>query len=89
VKLKEQQLFFLPGLYSVVELPDTGTGEVIKRWTYTIITRAANKVMEQIHNGGENAGRMPLFLPFEMAQEWLFDLTEERYREILNYRNAG
>jgi putative SOS response-associated peptidase YedK len=50
IKLKDQAMFFLPGLYSVVELPDTSTGEMIKRWTYTIITRNANSVMEQIHN---------------------------------------
>ena len=39
IKLKEQPMFFLPGLYSVAELPDTSTGEMIKRWTYMIITK--------------------------------------------------
>ena len=85
IKVKREKLVFLPGLYSVVELPDKETGELVRRYTYTIVTREANSVMRAIHNGGENAGRMPLFLPFEMAQEWLFELTESRYREILRY----
>lgn len=54
IRLKEKPLFFIPGLYSVVELPDPQTGEVIKRWTYTLITRNANQVMRFIHNGGDN-----------------------------------
>ena len=41
VKLKGEKMFFLPGLYSVAELPDMSTGELVKRYTYTIITRAA------------------------------------------------
>jgi putative SOS response-associated peptidase YedK len=86
ISLKEQPLFFIPGLYSVVELPDISTGEMIKRWTYTLITRDANKVMSMIHNDGDNAGRMPLFLPFELSKEFLDDeLSEKRYREMLNY----
>jgi len=85
IKVKSEKLVFLPGLYSVVELPDKDTGELVKRFTYTVVTRAANSVMRAIHNGGENAGRMPLFLPFAMAQEWLFDLSESRYREILSF----
>lgn len=85
VRPKEQQVFFLPGLYSVARLPDKETGEVVNRYTYTLITREANSLMKQIHNGGPNAGRMPLFLPFETAQEWLFELTPERYKEILDF----
>jgi putative SOS response-associated peptidase YedK len=85
VKLKKQPLFFIPGLYSMVELPDLATGEVIKRYTYTLFTRSANDVMSQIHNDGDNKGRMPLFLPFEIAKEFLQDdLSTERYKEILN-----
>lgn len=85
VKAKNEQMFFLPGLYSVAELPDHETGEIIKRFSFTMVTRAANTVMRGIHNGGENAGRMPLFLPFEMAKEWLSELTEDSYRQILNF----
>jgi putative SOS response-associated peptidase YedK len=83
-------MFFLPGLYSVAELPDLETGEVIKRYTYTLITRGANEVMKQIHNDGDNRWRMPLFLPFDMAVEWLSeDLSPERYKAILDFEMPG
>ncbi|HUM66340.1 MAG TPA: SOS response-associated peptidase family protein [Chitinophagaceae bacterium] len=86
VKPREQTTFFLPGLYSVTELPDKETGEMIKRWSYGLITRAANSVMSNIHNDGDNRGRMPLFLPLETAKEFLSEaLSEQRYREILAY----
>ncbi|RTL55966.1 MAG: SOS response-associated peptidase [Sphingobacteriales bacterium] len=86
VKIAGQDLFFLPGLYSVVELPDKETGELVKRFTYTLVTREANEVMSQIHNDGDNSFRMPLFLPFELSKKWLSEeLTEVEYREILNY----
>lgn len=86
IGLKEQETFFLPGLYSVVELPDTSTGEMIKRFTYTIITRDANDIMKQIHNGGDNKWRMPLFLPFALSKKWVEDeLSPEDYRNILAF----
>lgn len=86
VKLKEQPMFFVPGLYSVAELPDKETGEMIKRWTYTIITRAANEVMKMIHNGGENKWRMPLFLPLEFSKKWVEkDLSLDDYKSILDF----
>lgn len=86
ITLKNQPLFFLPSLYSVAELPDLETGEMIKRFTFTIITRNANQVMAQIHNGGENKGRMPLFLPLELAKQFLSeDLSPEQYRQILSF----
>jgi putative SOS response-associated peptidase YedK len=86
ISLKDQPTFFIPGLYSVAELPDKETGELIKRWTFTIITRAANDVMKMIHNGGENKWRMPLFLPFNLSQRWLQeDLSLEEYQSILSF----
>lgn len=86
VKVKNENLIFLPGLYSAVELPDTSTGELVKRYTYTLITRAANSLMSQIHNDGDNAGRMPLFLTFELAKKWIQeDLSIDEYKEILGY----
>jgi putative SOS response-associated peptidase YedK len=86
VQLKHQSLFFIPGLYSVTELPDLSTGEVIKRWTFTLMTRSANDVMRKIHNDGDNKGRMPLFLPLDLSKEFLQDnLSAERYKEILGY----
>lgn len=86
VKPKNERLFFLPGLYSVAELPDKETGELLKRWTFGLITRAANSLMRQIHNGGDNSGRMPLFLPLNLAKAFLSEeLTEKDYRAILAY----
>ena len=86
IRLKQQPIFFIAGLYSVAELPDVETGEMIKRSTFTLITRDANEVMKMIHNGGDNKYRMPLFLPLEMSKEWLSEgLTPQRYKEILDF----
>jgi len=86
VKPKEQDIFFLPGLYSRAEVAEKETGEIIELWTFGMITRAANEVMRYIHNSGENIHRMPLFVSLEMAKEFLSEeLTPERYAEILNY----
>ncbi len=86
ITIADQKLFHLPGLYSATDVVDTETGEITKRWTYTIITRPANSLMKEIHNDGENKWRMPLFLPFELSQEWLDeDLQESRYQQILDF----
>jgi putative SOS response-associated peptidase YedK len=86
IRLNHQPVFFIPGLYSVAELPDPETGEVVKRFTFTLITRNANRIMQQIHNGGENKFRMPLFSTLEIAKEWLNqDLDEKKYQEILDF----
>jgi putative SOS response-associated peptidase YedK len=86
IHLTEQPLFFLPGLYSVSDLPDLQTGEMLKRFTFSLITRNGNDLMKKIHNDGENRGRMPLFLPLELSKEWLDeDLSPDRYQEILQY----
>ncbi|MEO6316521.1 MAG: SOS response-associated peptidase family protein [Chitinophagaceae bacterium] len=86
ITLHNQSTFFLPALYAVTELPDTTTGEMIKRYTYSIITRSANSVMRNIHNDGDSRGRMPLFLPFEQSLEWInHALPLDHYKEILNF----
>lgn len=85
ITLKNQPMFFLPGLYSVAEIVDKETGEMVKHWSYTIITRDANSIMKQIHNDGENKWRMPLLLPFEQSKKWLDEeLTPEEYKAILD-----
>lgn len=92
IKPEDQEMFFLPGLYSVVEFPNKETGEMIKRFTHTIITTSAedNFVMKNIHNDGDNAHRMPLFLPFELSKKWLNEeLTDAEYREIINFKMAS
>lgn len=84
VTLKDRPLFCIPGLWNYSPLPNPETGEVTM--THAIITRGANSVMRQIHNGGENAGRMPLFLPKDLEAEWLDpNLTDEGMQEILDY----
>ncbi|HEU5366619.1 MAG TPA: SOS response-associated peptidase family protein [Hanamia sp.] len=86
ITLKEQKMFFLPGLYSVAEIVDKTTGEMIKNWSYTLITRPANSVMKQIHNDGDNKWRMPLLLPFELSQKWVNEeLPIEDYKAILDF----
>jgi putative SOS response-associated peptidase YedK len=86
ITLKDQSLFFLPGLYSVAEVVDKATGELISTWSYSLITRSANSLMKEIHNDGENRGRMPLLLPFELAKQWVDDtLSVEQYKAILDF----
>jgi putative SOS response-associated peptidase YedK len=86
ITLKDQPLFFLPGLYATADLPDQETGEVVKRYTFTLITRTANPLLANIHNDGEHRYRMPLFLPIAMSKQWIEpELPESKYRKILNY----
>src|SRR5207248_2087341 len=64
---------------------DKETGEVTG--TFTLITSEANEVMRMIHNGGENAFRMPLFLPKELELKWLNpQLTDNEIQQLLDYR---
>lgn len=87
ITIPSQGLFFLPGLYSMVETTDKETGEVIQLPSFSIITRPANSLMKNIHNDGDNRNRMPLFLTRELADQWLEteELPDERIREILGY----
>lgn len=86
ITLNKQPGFFLPGLYSVAEIVDKETGELIKKWSFTLITRPANSLMKLIHNDGENKWRMPLLLPFELSNKWLDpELSLVDYKEILNF----
>src|SRR3989440_4959887 len=82
VRLNNRALFCIPGLYHYPNRADVETGEVIG--TFTLITRAANSVMAQIHNSGDQAFRMPLFLPKELELKWLKpDLTDQEMEEIV------
>ena len=85
VRLKDRPIFCLPGLYNYPGRPtNIETGEVVG--TFTVITRAANEVMAQIHNCGDNAFRMPLFLTQELESEWLDpNLSDEQIEEILEF----
>ena len=84
--LKARKMFCIPGLYHYNQyIPsDIETGEM--RGMFTLITRPGNEIMRQIHNSGENAFRMPLFLPKELELKWLDPaLTEEEMASILSY----
>ena len=86
ISLKGRDMFSLPGLYHYnTKMPsDPETGEM--RGMFTLITRAANGVMRQIHNGGPNAHRMPLFLPEDLERQWLDpNLGDEGIAKILGY----
>jgi len=86
IQLKDRPMFCIAGLYHYnTKLPsDPETGEV--RGMFTLITRAGNSVMRQIHNSGDNAYRMPLFLPPDLELKWLRpDLSEEEMAGILAY----
>ena len=85
IQLKGRAMFCIPGLYHFnTRLPsDPETGEM--RGMFTLITRSANGVMRQIHNGGDNRFRMPLFLPREWEMEWLRpDLTDAEIAKLLD-----
>jgi putative SOS response-associated peptidase YedK len=84
VHLKDRGLFCIPGLYSYSPIPDAETGEV--RGTFSLITRSANAVMRNIHNCGDNAFRMPLFLTEDLERQWLQpNLNEADMNSILKF----
>ena len=79
-------MFCIPGLYHFnTKIPSNPeTGEM--RGMFTLITRQANETMRQIHNSGDNAFRMPLFLPRELELKWLDpDLTEQEMESLLAF----
>ncbi|MFI5155871.1 MAG: SOS response-associated peptidase [Chitinophagales bacterium] len=86
VRLKGRKMFCIPGLYHYNSLlpSDPETGEM--RGMFVMLTRAANSLMRQIHNSGDNAYRMPLLLPKEMEMQWLDpNLSEEQMAGLIQY----
>lgn len=84
ITMKERRMFFLPGFYNYSPLADEN-GEI--KGTFTILTTSANELMKTIHNSGENAGRMPLFLTPELERKWLdCRLSDEELKSILKYK---
>ena len=82
IRIRGCELFPLAGLYNYSPVPDPETGEM--KGTFAVVTRPANELMTIIHNGGMNAGRMPLVLTWELAREWLDPrLSDERMKSIL------
>jgi putative SOS response-associated peptidase YedK len=76
ITVKDQPYFFMAGIYK--PWTDMETGETIE--TFSIVTTAANKLMEQVHNSKK---RMPTILNEDLAYEWIFgNLKQDRIQEI-------
>ncbi len=80
IGVKNREYFFLAGIYTPWK--DEATGEYVE--TCSIVTTAANKLMEQIHNSRK---RMPAILTDDLAWEWLLgDPDESRIAEIGSFQ---
>ncbi len=76
ITLKNREYFFMAGIWQ--PWTDRETGEHVE--TFSIVTTAANSLMEQIHNTKK---RMPAILNEDLAYEWMFgNLSEERITAI-------
>lgn len=64
IKLKDQELFSIAGLYSRWKNKDTEQ----YYFSYTVLTTTANPLMSKIHNSKK---RMPVLLPREFEKDWL------------------
>ncbi len=64
IQVKNEEIFSLAGIYD--EWTNRETGEIL--YTFSIITTAANPLMEFIHNTKK---RMPVILSKENESEWL------------------
>jgi putative SOS response-associated peptidase YedK len=83
VGLKEQELFYFPGVWQ--NWTDKDSGESVD--TCALITTEANELMARIHN---SKNRMPVILPKPLAEEWISDaLYEQRISEIATYKIAS
>ncbi len=72
ISLKEQEIFSMAGLWE--EWKDIQTGKILS--TFSILTTAANPMMEKIHNIKK---RMPVILMPEYENDWLLqNLSKER-----------
>jgi putative SOS response-associated peptidase YedK len=80
ISLKEQEIFFIAGIWQ--PWTDKETGETVD--TCSLITTEANELMAQVHN---SKYRMPTVLTEDLAGEWLSDgLSEQRITELATYK---
>lgn len=76
ITVKGKDIFMMAGIWN--PMVDAQTGE--RRETFAIVTTAANKLMEQVHNSKK---RMPVIFTDEQADRWLDnDLTEKEIHEL-------
>lgn len=90
IGLKDEPVYFIPGLYSIADLEDAKTGEN-KRWTYGMITKHGEGIMTDIHNGKPDDPRSVLYLHKSLADEFVqegLSTNEKRYKELLKH-NIG
>lgn len=72
----DDPIFSLGGLWTRYDDPDTQETSL----TYTVLTTAANPLMEIVHNSKK---RMPVIIPRTYEKDWLGDkLTEQDVRQI-------
>ncbi len=67
IKVKDQPIFAIGGLYNI--WTDPGTGKEIP--TVTVVTTEANELMAEIHNTKQ---RMPILLNKQVQYRWLDDI---------------
>lgn len=80
---KDETVFSLGGIWE--EWTDKATGEIKK--TFSIVTTAANEVMDQIHNTKK---RMPLILDPKTELDWLSpDLTKDEIAALMQPYDAN
>ena len=77
IRLRSSAPFAFAGLYDSWKDPDTGESHQ----TFSIITTAANPLMEKIHN---TKRRMPVILPAEKERDWINgDISIHKTKELL------
>lgn len=77
VHLKDNETFFLGGIFD--SWVDKSSGEIVKG--FSILTTAANPLMEMIHNIKK---RMPFIVPFDLAARWITpELSKEEMMSLI------
>jgi putative SOS response-associated peptidase YedK len=76
IQLRSRELFAMAGLYD--EFTDMQTGELLQ--TFTILTCAANPLLQKIHNSKK---RMPVILTKEQETRWMqSEMNKEEFLSI-------
>lgn len=70
IGLPQKDYFYMAGIWQPWH--DTETGEMVD--TFAIITTAANRLMQQVHNSKK---RMPTILTEDLAYDWLLGNPDE------------
>ncbi len=84
IHVKNEPIFCIAGLYNYYPIQSQNTK--VMQGSFTILTRAANELMQTIHNSGEHGGRMPLLLTKQLANKWLQpNLTDAEIETIAGF----